>query len=334
MTVRPYPGGRRFAFTIIDDTDVATVENIRPIYDLLASLGMRTTKTVWPLAWQGSGSNFAGSETLADPHYLEFVHSLVRQGFEIASHGATMESSARSDTMRAHEILRHEFGEYPTVYANHAVNRENIYWGTRRIDDPLVRRLYGALLSTDETYFQGEREDSAFWWGDLCSERHVYVRNLTFDAVNLLEVNPSMPYRDASRPLVKYWFSATDAEDCEEFVARFSLKNIDHLERTGGISIVATHLGKGFVTDGQVDARVVEILREIAGRNGWFAPVSESLGWLRNQRSAGTDEEIPAAEWRSAQWQWARDLMRRRLRTTLRSWSGRKPRAARGPANP
>src|SRR6185436_5946929 len=46
----PFPGGARFAFTVMDDTDVATVENIRPIYRLFESLGMRTTKTVWPVA--------------------------------------------------------------------------------------------------------------------------------------------------------------------------------------------------------------------------------------------------------------------------------------------
>jgi hypothetical protein len=40
-----FPGGKCFAFTIFDDTDVATVENIRPIYLLLEDLGMRTTKT-------------------------------------------------------------------------------------------------------------------------------------------------------------------------------------------------------------------------------------------------------------------------------------------------
>ena len=45
-----FPEGRKFAFTILDDTDDATVENVRPVYDLLTELGFRTTKTVWPLA--------------------------------------------------------------------------------------------------------------------------------------------------------------------------------------------------------------------------------------------------------------------------------------------
>ncbi|MGI6449930.1 MAG: hypothetical protein ACOX3R_06475 [Desulfitobacteriia bacterium] len=41
-----WPDGKRFAFTIIDDNDNATVQNNKPIYDLLLALGMKTTKTV------------------------------------------------------------------------------------------------------------------------------------------------------------------------------------------------------------------------------------------------------------------------------------------------
>ena len=44
-----WPDGHEFAFTIFDDTDWATVANAKPIHDLLAALGMRTTKIYWGL---------------------------------------------------------------------------------------------------------------------------------------------------------------------------------------------------------------------------------------------------------------------------------------------
>ena len=44
-----FPGGKRFAFTIMDDTDDATVQNVGPVYEALYSLGMGATKTVWPM---------------------------------------------------------------------------------------------------------------------------------------------------------------------------------------------------------------------------------------------------------------------------------------------
>jgi hypothetical protein len=138
-----YPGGASFAFTILDDTDVATVENVRPIYRLLESLGMRTTKTVWPLKWAGAASIFAGSQTLEDPEYLEFTRDLQRRGFEIASHGATMESSPRERTELALARFREAFGHDARVYVNHSSNQENIYWGAERLDSPLLRRLSG-----------------------------------------------------------------------------------------------------------------------------------------------------------------------------------------------
>lgn len=42
-----WPNNKKFAFTIIDDTDNGTVENTKPVYDFLYKKGIITTKTVW-----------------------------------------------------------------------------------------------------------------------------------------------------------------------------------------------------------------------------------------------------------------------------------------------
>ena len=60
-----YPGEKDFIFTIFDDTDVSTLDYIKPIYDTLYELGIRTTKTVWPLSFEGE-SDDTGSHTLED----------------------------------------------------------------------------------------------------------------------------------------------------------------------------------------------------------------------------------------------------------------------------
>src|SRR3989442_15986451 len=101
-----FPGGARFAFTVIDDTDVATVENVRPIYRLLEALGMRTTKTVWPVRCEEGSRDFSLSETMDDARYRDFVVDLHARGFEMALHCATMESSTRERTVRALECFR------------------------------------------------------------------------------------------------------------------------------------------------------------------------------------------------------------------------------------
>jgi len=38
-----FPNGNRFAVSILDDTDDARVENVKPVYDLLGEPGFRTT---------------------------------------------------------------------------------------------------------------------------------------------------------------------------------------------------------------------------------------------------------------------------------------------------
>ena len=310
-----FPGGARFAFTIMDDTDVATVENVGPVYRLLHELGMRTTKTVWPVGCPEGSRNFSSSQTLDDPDYVAFVRGLAAQGFEIAFHGATMESSPRERTVRALDRFLELFGANPKVYASHSYNRENLYWGADRLDDPVLKSLYARSNGQPVDWYQGHRPDTPWWWGDLVQERISYVRNLTYDDINVARINPSMPYRDPKRPLAPWWFSAADAEDAEEFNRLIDEPAQDRLEREGGICIVATHLGKRFATGGRVDPTTERLLRRLAGLPGWFVPVGELLDWLRNRR---TEPTLPAAEWRSMQWRWARDLVARRIRWKLR----------------
>ena len=42
-----FPKNKSFAFTIIDDTDDAFLENIKPIYDFLNEYNIFITKTIW-----------------------------------------------------------------------------------------------------------------------------------------------------------------------------------------------------------------------------------------------------------------------------------------------
>ena len=306
-----FPGGHRFAFSILDDTDVATVENVAPVYRLLDELGMRTTKTIWPVGCPEGSRDFGSSQTLEDPEYLEFVLWLRERGFELTWHGATMESSERERTVAGLERYRELLDSYPRIHANHAYNRENLYWGTDRVDQPLLKAVIQRALPTPEGYYAGHVEGSPFWWGDLAARHVEYARNLTFDEVNLARINPSMPYHDPARPLVRWWFSCSDAEDRGEFAELLRPDRQERLEREGGWCIVATHLGKGFAHGGEVDRLVRRRLEMLAGRDGWFAPVGEILDFLRSRR---TEAALPGEEWDRMQWRWARDIVRRKLR--------------------
>jgi hypothetical protein len=310
-----FPGGKRFAFTIMDDTDVATVENVRPIYRLLERLGMRTTKTVWAAGCPEGSPNFGTSQTLEDPEYCAFVQDLHRRGFEIAFHGATMETSPRGRTIAALERFRTTFGDYPRVHANHSYNRDNLYWGPHRFDLQALRFAWRMLDHRPPDHYSGHRCDSPYGWGDLCIQHVTYVRNLTFNEVNVRRINPSMPYHDPTRPFVRWWFSGADAEDMDEFNVLLAPERQERLEREGGVCIVATHLGKGFALDGRVHSVTQQRLESLARRDGWFPTVSELLDWLRTRRMDGT---LPRREWAAMQRRWVLDLVRRKMRQRLR----------------
>ena len=315
-----FPGGKRFAFTVLDDTDDGTVENLSPVYRLLEQLGMRTTKTVWPVACPEGSRDFAISQTLDDAPYRDFVVDLARRGFELTWHGATMESSPRARTIAALERYQEVFGAPPKIHVNHAANRENVYWGADRLDSKLLRAALGRVDGWGAGYFAGHLKDSPYWWGDLCERHFVYARNLTTNDINTARFNPSMPYRDPARTLIPWWFSASDADDVDEFNALLSSENQTRLEREGGFCIVATHFGKRFARNGIVDPTTKARLEELTSREGWFPTVSELLDWLRTQRGASADRDrLPRMEWARMQWRWGLDRATRHLRRRRRN---------------
>jgi hypothetical protein len=280
-----FPGDKRFAFSILDDTDDATVENVQPIYDLLDELSFRTTKSVWPLDCpEGSTLYFAG-KTLEDDQYLKFVHSLLAKGFELNWHCATMESSCRARTEQGLRSFEDEFGFVPKIHCNHGQNRENIYWGPSRYQTILIRsavQLYSRMKGLPE--YSGEVGESPYFWGDLCHKYFRFVRNFTFIEINVLNRNPEMPYRLSQTPFVQYWFSTADAPNVECFNRLLTRENIDRLMREAGVCIVSTHLGKGFVKEGKVNQQTEDILRYLGSLPGWFVPVSEILEYLLHGR--------------------------------------------------
>lgn len=280
-----FPEGKQFAFSILDDTDDATLANVKPAYDFLYEWGFRTTKTVWPMDCpEGSRLFFAGA-TLQDKPYLAFVHDLVDQGFELAFHGATMESSVRERTVRGLNFINQEFGIYPRLFCNHGYNRENLYWGSDRFRNSLLRALFRLRSCSSEGLYAGASEGSPFFWGDLCKAHIQYVRNFTFSRLNMMIVNPEMPYRLTRTPYVNYWFSTAEAPDVHGFNRLLTRDQIDRLDGSGGVCIISTHLGKGFVNNGKLHEQTAQMLRYLRSKAGWFVPVSNILDHLRAQRA-------------------------------------------------
>ena len=92
-----WPQNKKFAFTVFDDTDASTVQNVAPVYDFLYDLGLLTTKSVWTNLGE-QAPMVVGGDTCMNPEYLEWLKSLQSRGFEIAWHNATFHSSTREDT--------------------------------------------------------------------------------------------------------------------------------------------------------------------------------------------------------------------------------------------
>lgn len=277
-----WPDGARFAFTVFDDTDNQTASDVRPVYDFLHELGMRTTKSVWPLPGRYRAAN--DGVTCADPSYVAWTLDLQSEGFEIAMHNATYHTSRRETTVAALERFRLLYGHDPLTLANHFRNREGIYWGDARLSPP-QRGLYNLLTrGRGAGTFQGHLEGSPLFWGDLCRARVGYVRNFVFDEIDTLRACPQMPYFDPERPFVRAWFASTEGADVDLFVRTLSEANQDRLAAQGGACIMYTHFANGFVRKGRLDARFERRMRRLADMGGWFVPVGTLLRHIEAKR--------------------------------------------------
>jgi hypothetical protein len=298
-----WPAGKQFAFTVFDDPDLDTVENVAAVYSFLAELGLRTTKAVWPI--RGTRAPKIGGATCEDEQYLQWILNLKEQGFEIALHNVTYHTSTRSETSCGLEAFFKFFGHYPHSMANHSGCNESIYWESARVSgvQRLIYNMLNLKLNGNDSGSQGHIESSPLFWGDLCKAKIKYVRNFTLGDINTLKTCPAMPYHDPARPYVNHWFAASEGPNVRSFNAMLREENQERLAREGGACIMYTHFASGFLENGRINERFQTLMERICKMNGWFVPVVTLLDYILQARRnhSTTGAEISALERR---WLW------------------------------
>jgi hypothetical protein len=296
-----WPNGKAFAFSVFDDTDLAIPGNFEKVYELLGDLGIRTTKSVWPVCGEGQPARGPDGSTCEDEEYLAHILMLQRAGFEIGYHNSSHNGVKRDGVLRALDRFRELFGTDPACMSNHQSNPEGMYWGADRLSQPLkaLYRLHQRRHRGSPQ--QGHIPSSPYFWGDLCQERIRYVRGFVFDDMNTLAACPSMPYYDPARPYVRGWFASTYASWIQHFLKCLSESRQDELEASGGACIIYTHFASGFQNGSRLDPRFTQLMRRLASKNGWFAPVSQVLDHIGAQRGV---MRLTAAARQGIEWRW------------------------------
>jgi hypothetical protein len=232
----PYRGG----FCITDDTDAATLESVRAVYDFLASIGLKATKTVWafppvePCGIPALPPSIQRGITLEDPKYLDYCVGLAAHGFEICLHGASSGNNVRDRTARAFDVVERRFG-LPGTYICHAKNAENPYW-----HEKVAPRGPAQIMLKFASHYRCSGEDPAspYFWGDLCLAKVRHMRLFRTRNVNTLAENPSMPYYDPEKPWVTSWFSATK----RSFADATAPAALDQITRECGLCVLYQYM--------------------------------------------------------------------------------------------
>lgn len=246
----PHPW--RAGFCITDDTDAATLPGVRGVYDLLGALGLKASKTVWafrpsePCGIPPLPDSIQRGITLEEPDYLDYCVSLRERGFEICLHGASAGNNVRARTARALDLVHERFGGAGT-YICHAKNAENPYWHEKVAPRGPAQ---WALAPMSRYRCSGEDPASPYYWGDLCLEHVRHIRLFRTRDVDTLARNPSMPYFDPEKPLVRGWFAATKRSfhDCT------SPESLERLQRANGLCVLYQYMHRYANADtGEVD---------------------------------------------------------------------------------
>lgn len=273
-----WPDSKSFAFTIIDDTDNSTVDNVKPIYDFLYSLGIKTTKTVWI---NPSRDKFSG-QCLLDKDYLSFIIDLKNKGFEIALHGVGSGNFTRNEILSGLSYYQEVLGEKPRIHVNHAQNSHNLFHGNQGGSKLLQK--YASWKNPQDSYY-GQDPKSNFFWGDWAKENIDFIRGKSFKEINTLKMNPRMPYIDIEKSRYSnIWFNSSGGSDVTNFNALITERNVDKLEKEGGLCIAYTHFASGFYKNQNINPEFERKTRALSSRNGWFAPASEILDYLISQK--------------------------------------------------
>ena len=280
-----WKNNKKFAFTIVDDTDGAAVDKIKPVYDCLYQNGILTTKTVWLYPPR----DYFPGDSLENPEYREYVKDLQKKGFEIALHDAGSGVFSGDEIRNAIEEFKGIFGYYPKMQINHGDNPSSIYWCGKRFSAPMAK-AYDFYKKKKGTFVEsrGDVPGSASFWGDDCKKYIKYIRNRVYGELNLLKRDKYTPYREKRKDLYSnYWFSSSDAMTADMFVKLLSKRNIDRLVHERGCAIVYTHFGYGFVDEksGRLRDDVRAAIEYAAGMGGWFAPASEILDFMLENKN-------------------------------------------------
>ncbi|MBZ9689217.1 hypothetical protein G9F72_023240 [Clostridium estertheticum] len=279
-----WPNNKKFAFTIIDDTDKATVYNVKPVYDYLYKSGLLTSKTVWSLP---SRDEFGG-ESLSDKDYKDFIVDIANKGFEIGFHGAGSGNFIRAEVLYALDKIKDTVGYYPKLHINHAFNSDNLYWNSKRFAFPFnfIYNLVKKIAIQKQVKSLGDEKESRYFWGDFAKQNVKYTRNRVFSKLNTIGYDKLMPYREKSKEAYSnYWFSSSDGFDCKAITKLLSKRNINKLEKQNGCAIVYTHFAFGFVMEGgALNEEFKNCIDIISSKDGWFVPASELLDYINNSR--------------------------------------------------
>jgi hypothetical protein len=105
--------------------------------------------------------------------------------------------------------------------------------------------------------------------------------------------------------MVQRWFSTCFGLTPDNADTLFSTAQIERWKSSGALVIFMVHFAHRFARNGILNQAFQRGFERLAGSNGWFAPVSDILDFVENQRGVHSLNKAQAVQ---LELRWARDM--------------------------
>jgi len=321
-SISPFPDGYSFGFTIVHDADNSSSKRLEPLFSVFDEFDIKVSLTAfafWPeetkqkKSWIENKDNYLGPVPLEVEDECDFYKKLSNSGHEVGLHTASDKTDTREKTIKAFEFFFEKFGHYPKIYVEHR-DSDNLECLQKEGNNPDseyyivdVLNKYGSwnwIIGPSGLPYEGKgdyfnvlskvpkifNDHLIKLWGTLKQ----FIKNKCWDPKagdEYLEImnmdSPFDTYVLKKYGIVKGFRRSGKRENSsgDGFLVWYSKKNIDKLEKNGGLALVYTHMNTKWLNSEKSKMRedIKNRLEYIKNKNVWLAPAGVMLDRLRDQ---------------------------------------------------
>ena len=280
-----WPEGKQFAFTVFDDADWETLENVGGVYSLLADCGLRTTKSCWVVRGDPDKGYAGGANRRRRRPLAMAAATCSRRDSRSAGTARTWHSLPRRELTGRRWRSSPSFSAIIPSRPRITPVDEAIYWGSDRLTGfhSFLYNLLTALSQQPASIAATSKATNTS--GATCAGRRSSI-----SAISSFRTSTRCGAARSCRTTTRTGRTSTiglprpTAPRCSDLIAASPSGSRTSWRRRGAPASCTPTSPTVSPRGGKVDPQFEQLVRRLAAKNGWFVPVTTLLDYLLSVR--------------------------------------------------